>query len=208
MSLTNYRDVGSGGSNMHAGFQFEFQCGNCSRTWKSPFEPYRRGQLAGFLYRFSYFLGDRGSMFRATNVVADAGSNRAREGALQRALALAEPRYSECPSCVKAVCENCWDARAQTCEQCAGKGGHAPQAGGRAHDTEDGNGRMARDGDDGAAAVASAGLKCPNCSTAIGSGRFCEECGFDMASTHKTCPDCGTLCARATRFCADCGHGF
>jgi predicted amidophosphoribosyltransferase len=42
----------------------------------------------------------------------------------------------------------------------------------------------------------------------MGGGRFCAECGFDMASTHKSCPGCGTMCARAARFCPDCGHGF
>ena len=206
MSLTNYRDVGRAGSNMNAGFQFEFYCGSCSRTWKSPFEPYRRGQLAGFIYRFAYFLGDRGSMFRASNVVADAGAHRARQGALDRAIELAEQRYNECPACVKIVCEDCWDAQARLCESCAVKGGQAPhdkrgrraEADARSHDEQP----------PAAASERSTGLNCPNCSARIGGGRFCEECGFDMASTHKTCPGCGTLCGRATRFCADCGHAF
>ena len=208
MSLTNYRDAGRAGSDMSAGFQFEFYCGNCSRTWKSPFEPYRRGQLAGFIYRFAYFLGDRGSMFRATNVVADAGANRARQGALGRALELAEQRYSECPSCVKIVCEDCWDSQARLCVSCAGKGEHASRGNRGRRDEADAGTHSHDDRPSAAVSERSAGLKCPNCSSTIGAGRFCEECGFDMASTHKSCPSCGTMCARATRFCADCGHGF
>lgn len=192
MSLTNYRDVGKSGSSMEAGFQFEFHCGNCSRTWKSPFEPYRRGQFAGLIYRFAYFLGDRGSMFRASNAVADAGAKKAREAALQNALESASERYAECPACRKTVCEDCWDARAKLCEACSGKGARATSV----------------DSGATAAATSPAGLTCPNCSAAIGSGRFCPECGFDMASTHKTCPGCGTLCTRSARFCTDCGHGF
>ena len=38
--------------------------------------------------------------------------------------------------------------------------------------------------------------------------RACHECGFDMASTHKSCPACGATMARQARFCTDCGHAF
>jgi hypothetical protein len=207
MSLTNYRDISKGGSDTHAGFQLEFYCASCPRTWKSPFQPYRKAQFAGLIYKLAYFLNDRGVMFRASNAVANAGEHRAHDGALKQALELAEHRYIECSACGKAVCEDCWDTGARLCVQCASKGarphgGHNASA--RADDDGygDGNGGMRP------AATASAVLKCPNCSCAIGGGRFCEECGFDMASTHKSCPGCGTLCARATRFCADCGHAF
>lgn len=207
MSLNNYRDVSQKGSNMNAGFQFEFYCANCARTWESPFEPYRRGQLAGYIYRFAYLLGDRGSMFRATNTVSDMGSKGALHGALQRAIVLAEQRYFKCTSCAKTVCEECWDSRARQCELCAhgSQGSHDHRS--RQKGDDDGRAAGGRGGSR-EPAESAATLKCPNCSTAIGGGRFCEECGFDMASTHKSCPGCGTLCARSTRFCADCGHAF
>ena len=185
------------GSQVGAGFQFEFHCGNCSRTWKGPFEPYRRGQFAGLIYKLSYFLGDRGSMFRASNALADVGANRARESALQQSIALAEQRYTECPECAKAVCEECWDSRAQLCTACAGKGARST--------TEDGDARAGTRGQ-AAAARDSGGPTCPNCASRIGGGRFCPECGFDMASTHKTARVAGR-CARATRFCG-LRHGF
>ena len=54
----------------------------------------------------------------------------------------------------------------------------------------------------------SSGMYCPNCQTASQGGRFCHECGFDMASTHKSCPGCGATMPRQARFCTDCGHGF
>lgn len=204
MSLTNYRDVGSAGSHMQAGFQFEFHCQNCSRTWRSPFEAYRRGQLAGLIYKFAYLLGDRGSMIRASGAVADVGSKRAHDGALRHALEAAEQRYTECPACAKTVCADCWDTRAGTCESCAGGGARPERTDERSEERASRGQESATD----RAPESSAALKCPNCSCAISGGRFCEECGFDMASTHKSCPSCGTLCARATRFCADCGHGF
>jgi len=195
MSLTNYRDVDKSSSEGAAGFQFEFHCGNCSRTWKSPFKPYRKGQLADLIYKFAYYLGDRGSVYRASSAVANAGENRARESALHDALEIAAQRYTQCPGCAKAVCQYCWDERARLCESCAGKGGRSSSA--------DGAGRADERG-----APGGAGPACPNCQAAFGGGRFCAECGFDMASTHKSCPGCGTMCARAARFCPDCGHGF
>ena len=57
-------------------------------------------------------------------------------------------------------------------------------------------------------APAAVGPVCPNCQVLSEGGRFCHECGFDMASTHKSCPGCGTTVSRQARFCPDCGHGF
>lgn len=194
MSLTNYRDVGKGSTDSHAGFQYEFYCASCTRTWKSPYQPYRRGQFAGLIYKLAYYLGDKGSMSRATSDLANAGADGARESALREAIGLAEQRYTECPSCKKTVCADCWDERARMCEQCATHGGRSQDAGAGARGAAD--------------AGAGSGAKCSNCGASMGGGRFCAECGFDVASTHKACPGCGTLCARAARFCTDCGHGF
>lgn len=195
MSLTNYQDVSKAGSDVNAGFQFEFYCGNCSRRWKSAYKPYRRGQLSGLIYKFAYFFDNHGSMSRASDAVAGAGAKRAREAALQEAIGLAEQRYNECPSCKKTVCEDCWNPRTQRCESCEGKG-EQPSGGRDSPAASSGGGN------------AGAGLACPNCRAAFGGGRFCAECGFDMASTHKSCPGCGAMCTRAARFCPDCGHGF
>ena len=206
--LKNYRDVSHKGSTMNAGFQFEFYCESCSRTWTSPFEAYRRGQLAGFLDRFAHFISDRGTMFRASNAMADVGAAGAQQRALNNALELAQQRYTECPSCAKAVDEECWNSRARTCEHCATGQSHSAQST-RGHDhNREPEGRGMNDGGGRDRAEAGGGLKCPNCSTTVAGGRFCEECGFDMAATHKSCPGCGTMCSRATRFCADCGHAF
>ncbi len=201
MNLKNYRDVSKSGSDLRAGFQFEFHCEICSHTWQSPFRPYRRAQLSGLMYRLSRLLDDRGMLFRASNSVASAGEQGARDSALQDALVLAEQRYTECPACHKAVDEDCWDSRARVCQLCATKSGGRPAASAERERGESSESVAVE-------AVSGAGLKCPNCSSQIGGGRFCAECGFDMASTHKTCPGCGMLCMRSTRFCGDCGHGF
>lgn len=193
MTLDNYRDISKTGTDIHAGFQFEFRCASCSKTWKSQLKPYRRGQIAGLIYKFAFFLGDRGSFGRASSGIANAGEAGAKQGALQEALALAEQRYAVCPSCNHAVCENCWNPGAGRCADCLKEDGRAATRGGQVS------------GGGGAAAGA---LRCPNCSAEQTGGRFCPECGFDMASTHKSCPGCGVMCARSARFCTDCGHGF
>jgi hypothetical protein len=198
MSLTNYREVSKGGSDVSAGFQFEFSCGNCSRTWKSPFKPYRLGQFAGLIYKFAYFFGDRGSMSRTSTTVANVGSSRARQSALDDALEIAEQRYAECKGCQRIVCEQCFDQRSHLCERCNSKGGQSSLR----------SGDEARVPASASGSGAAAGMKCSNCGTGMGTGRFCAECGFDAASTHKSCPGCGVMCTRAARFCPECGHGF
>lgn len=199
MELTNYQDRSKLGSSTSAGFQFEFFCGHCTRRWKSPFKPYRRGQLTALIYKFGYIFAGTARVTRLSSALSQTGEQGAREAAVQEALALAASRYFECPSCAKIVCEECWNDRTGRCIECVGEGRKHPDG------DRDGSGhaspRVAN-------SEAAAGPACPNCQTALGGGRFCAECGFDMASTHKSCPGCGVMCARSTRFCAECGHGF
>lgn len=192
MSLENFRDISRQGSDVGAGFQFEFVCEQCSRKWKSPFKPYRRGQLAGVFTRLAYFFGDRGSFGRNAGQIASMGADGAREGALKEAQELAQALYSRCPKCAQTVCEDDWNPRTNSCARCAGMG----------------SGTGASTSASGAAAESSGAMNCPNCQTAFAGGRFCAECGFDMASTHKSCPGCATMCLRQARFCTDCGHSF
>ena len=192
MTLSNYIDVSRSGAN---GFQFEFRCERCSKVWRSSLKPYRKGQFAGLIYRLAYFLGDRGSLTRASATAASFGESRAKQSALEEALVAAEQRYTVCPSCDRAVCEKCWDGAGGRCEDCS----RQPNESAAAHGT------LASGAARGSTAPA---IRCPNCGSGQSGGRFCPECGFDMASTHKSCPGCGTMCARSARFCLDCGHGF
>jgi hypothetical protein len=185
--LENYRDLSRPGTDTGAGFQFEFGCDQCGRKWKSPFKPYRTGQLAGLIYKFAFFFQDRGQVSRIASGAADAGTQRAREKALAEAQSQAAERYQKCPGCTQSVCTECWNERTGQCNACTAKESQAVvRAGGGTP-----GGQTA----------------CPNCGAAA-SGRFCAECGFDMASTHKSCPGCGVMCLRQARFCTDCGHAF
>lgn len=189
--MDNYRDASVGATGTEAGFQFEFSCQHCSRTWRSPLRAYKRGRLAGWLDWVMFSVGGRGAHLARQGVtgLARVGFEGAREAALAEALGLAKPNYSECPGCRKWICRDCRDTASGLCPNCKSE-----------------NSREAHlDGRRGAEAASPA---CPSCGQPSGGGRFCEGCGFDLASTHKSCPGCGAMVTRAARFCADCGHGF
>jgi ribosomal protein L32 len=193
MELENYRDLSSSGSSVSSGFQFEFYCTSCSRKWKSPFKPYRMGQLTGFLSRFSFLFGGMNTAARGTAGLTDFGSRGAWEEALAEASRQASALYTLCSVCKKAVCADCLDSSSNTCLPCQKnialqRSSAAEQEAARQQE------RSAR--------------ACPNCGTDHQGGRFCPECGFDMASTHKSCPSCGAMALRQARFCTDCGHSF
>jgi hypothetical protein len=181
MSLDNYRDLSQLGYGGSAGFQFEFSCVHCHRKWRSAFKPYRRGQMAYVLSRFSSLFGTEAQIAsRAGDGLADMGTRGAHEEALAEAMRQAETLYQACPRCHQGVCADCFDTRADACRPCADQGQRQQQA---AH-------------------------ACPACGHAESGGRFCSECGFDRASTHKACPACGAMVGRQARYCTDCGHAF
>ncbi len=194
MALTNYTDVSPEFTDTDAGFEFEFRCTDCAYRWRSPLQPYTRGRIAGWLFNLNYLISGARASEAASRRVAEAGAGQARDDALARARQLAAAHFSECEECRKAFCGDCFDADARQCHACAHTARRGQQAGGmpQAH----------------APAARSTSPNCPNCSTASHGGRFCAECGFDMASTHKSCPGCGAMAERSARFCGDCGHGF
>jgi hypothetical protein len=190
MTLQNYREITAGGDDLDAGFQFEFSCAECGRVWRSPFKPYRMGQLNGVLRRVGSLFSGR-IVDAAANGLSGVGARGAKDAALAEAQALAAERYVECPACHRAVCKDCMDTRDGICTGCARRQADPHQAG-----SMPSGGR------------AMPAMTCPGCGRAHAGGRFCAECGFDMAATHKTCPGCGVLAPRQARFCVDCGHAF
>jgi hypothetical protein len=197
MPMTNYRDLSTSTTDVKAGFQFEFFCELTGETWKSPFVPYRRGQLNAWLSRATTLFHQIYAADRVMGYAAEGGVRKAKAEALEEAQELAARRFRQCEQCRKWVCLAAWDEDAGTCTACARKpAGNASRSGyGGAYTDDNSTG-------------ASAGPVCPNCQTPSQGGRFCHECGFDMASSHKTCPSCGTTLPRSARFCTDCGHSF
>jgi hypothetical protein len=192
MELDNYTDLSSYGNS--PGFRFEFHCSNCTKTWRSPFRPYRKGQVAGFFSTLmnTFHIGARTGV--ATRLASDAGLAGAKAEALAEARQTAATLYRQCARCGSPTCGDCFSAREGWCRRCLNNSDEPRSAPAAT-----------------APAAASAGattLSCPNCRAPHAGGRFCAECGFDMASTHKSCPECGAMASRQARFCNECGQGF
>jgi hypothetical protein len=189
MSMKNYRDLSTGSRELNAGFQFEFFCEQCDDSWRSPFKPYRVGQATAWYQRFAslFYSFTAVRISRVTDTLLDSNmmAAKAKAQALEEAEATASQRFQRCSNCHRYVCANDWSSSAQQCVTCAGNNAGDDRAG-----------------------TADAAIACPNCQTPSQGGRFCHECGFDMASTHKSCPACGATMGRQARFCTDCGHGF
>lgn len=190
--MKNYKDLSKTGSDVSAGFQFEYFCQHCDFVWTSPFKPHRLGQLTGWITRLTFLMTDLNKAGKATGALSDSGSRGAHEEALMASQAQAKRYFNACPECKKQACDNCWDDSQNLCKGCLDSQ-RSPQGGSAYRD--DGGGHDATP-------------RCANCQVPSTGGRFCHECGFDMASTHKGCPGCGGVMPRAARFCTDCGHGF
>lgn len=191
--MKNYRDLSTGSNDVSAGFQFEFFCECCDYTWRSPFKAHRTGQVTAWLSRLSFLIPELSKAGRTTSVMADAGFRDAKEAAFLVAQTQVGSRFTKC-QCGRQACESSWDEERQLCTTCI-------KSNSRGSSTMD-------QGYGGGGGDMSAGPVCPNCQVPSQGGRFCHECGFDMASTHKGCPGCGAVMPRAARFCTDCGHGF
>jgi hypothetical protein len=192
MAMTNFRDLCTAANDVRAGFQFEFYCELTGDSWRSPFEPYRRGQLTALVSRATQFFHQLHTASRVAGMASDGGFRNAKAAALAHAQELAAQRFRQCPQCNRWVSFDAFDEGSGMCNGCV---------------------KLKRSSNYGSAyreepEAQSAGPVCANCQTPSQGGRFCHECGFDMASTHKSCPGCGATLPRQARFCGDCGHGF
>lgn len=51
-------------------------------------------------------------------------------------------------------------------------------------------------------------VPCPQCKANVPGGKFCQECGANLAPRPRFCPSCGTQATGTARFCASCGTAF
>lgn len=204
--LKNYRDV-SVREGTGATMQLEFYCKCCDFTWKSQPKALKTARTLGLLSRLSELAGLLGNSQARSLAIKTSSATRFASGvtasskafqeALQGAQVQAARYFEACTTCADICCDSCIvDANGQ-CQRCVSKGYGSGHAGSGSYGSEQGS-----------QAAHAGGAACPNCQVPSSGGRFCHECGFDMASTHKSCPTCGSVMPRAARFCTDCGHGF
>ncbi|MFI1093356.1 zinc ribbon domain-containing protein [Streptomyces sp. NPDC020917] len=207
----NYRDLceqnGTG-----AGFQFEFSCGRCYDTWRSPFEPYTGARMASWVNKGVSaawgMLGRTGSgVSSAADGLAGAGYGSARDAAFQRAISNAEGHFNRCPRCTHYVCNRCWNAGQGICLTCApdtaAEAVAARQRGLNDMVSEQAYaaGQQAGTGFD---AAAPRQLVCPQCRAETHGTPFCPGCGHRMAQD-DSCSSCQTAVPQGAAFCPTCG---
>ncbi|MFB6962986.1 zinc ribbon domain-containing protein [Streptomyces sp. NPDC057611] len=208
----NHRDLceqhGTG-----AGFQFEFYCSRCSDTWRSPFEPFRAGQMAGWLSRGANAAWSviGGGAARGVSDAADglAGANYGtqRDAAFTRAIANAQGHFDRCPRCTAYVCGRCWNAGLGLCLTCspdtaaeaqaAQQRGLNDMAAQRAYDAGQQRGQ---DYD----VSTPRQLVCPQCRAETRGATFCPACGHRLAQT-DSCSSCHQDLPDGAAFCPSCG---
>jgi len=205
----NTQDISRGPHDVDAGFQFDFHCERCHDTWRSPFVPYRRGQVAGWLSRAaSMFSGMGYDAGRAAAGLADAGWGTARDEALRDAHAEAATHFHRCARCNNQSCVKCWNAPKGLCLNCAPdlqaeveqarSEAEVMQARERAKEVGQalaGKVDVARESTN----------ACPACKAPTLGAKFCPDCGCDLASARKACGQCSTLLPANVKFCIECG---
>jgi hypothetical protein len=214
----NYQD-----NSTDAGFQFTFYCDICSDGYKTSFlesSTYKkRGLMRGIGQGASILGGLVGgrvsnlgwSADRASGVLGERFEGKSpewqkeHEQAFERSQNEARQHFHRCPSCNKYVCDHCHNEDEGLCVDCAPR-----QEVLVAKTRADAMRRNIGDAGEAATvwqgAIESKTTICPACGKPAGSGKFCNNCGNNMAL--KACPQCGAANQPTVRFCNNCGQNL
>lgn len=205
----NTSDVSRGAHDVDAGFQFEFHCERCRDTWRSPFQPYRRGQVAGWLSRAaSVFSGVAYNAGRAAAGYADAGWGEARDEAFRDAITQSEQHFHRCAKCNNQSCQKCWNVPKGLCLGCAPDMQAEVEQARSAAEVREARTRAEEVGKSRAADVDVARAStnaCPRCKAPTLGSKFCPDCGCDLATATIHCGKCSAQLPANVKFCTECG---
>ncbi|MFJ6214734.1 zinc ribbon domain-containing protein [Streptomyces sp. NPDC092296] len=208
---SNHRDLCQQ-SGTGAGFQFEFSCSRCHDTWRSPFEPFTSGRVAGWVGKAAStawgMLGRTGSSIStAVDGLAGAGWGSARDAAFQRAITNAETHFNRCGRCTDYVCGRCWNAAQGLCLHCAPdtaaealaarQRGLNDRASERAYEVGQ---QRAQNFD----VTSDRQLVCPQCRAETRGSAYCPDCGHHLAQQDQ-CGSCSAAVPDGAAFCPACG---
>lgn len=208
----NHRDLcvehGTG-----AGFQFEFSCARCHDTWRSPFEPFRAGQIAGWVSKginaaWSVIGGNASrGVSDAADGLAGASYGTQKDTAFTRAVSNAETHFNRCPRCTGHVCARCWNAGQGLCLSCSPDTAAEAQAAQQRGLNDMVSQRAYNAGQQAGTSYDTTTprqLVCPQCRTETHGGTFCQGCGHRLAQT-TPCTSCHNDLPTGAAFCPSCG---
>lgn len=219
--VSNYEDLST-----DKGFQFKFHCDKCGNGFMSQFQTSTLGVANSLLSAATNLLGWGYGASNSAYELQRAVGGTAHDSALKTAVEEGKQHFHQCSRCGKWVCpEVCWNAAANQCEGCApdfqeemaAAQAQAKADAARQQLVEKATNTDYVSGIDMSAAkqVASphavkAGESalengCSNCGHAIGTAKFCPECGAPAKQAKQTCRSCGYEPETPTKFCPDCG---
>jgi len=193
------------------GFQFEFNCNRCGNGYRSSFQPWAVGTVAGALDAASSLFG--GVFGQAANIgerVRSANWQQARDNAFIDAAQKIKPSFVQCPKCTSWVCrKSCWNQARGLCKSCAPDLAVEISAQQSARAIEKVQADIVADTED-EAVIGSVGkgkvkASCPQCNAPLaGNVKFCPECGAKLQEK-KFCGECGAALTPGAKFCPECG---
>ncbi len=226
--VRNYEDLST-----DRGYQFKFHCDKCGNGHMTRFQVSTLGMAESALRAagdlFGGFLGRAG---QGAYEIQRAVGGKAHDDALQEAVGEGKQHFHQCGRCGRWVCpEVCWNDAANLCNGCAPnleremasaaaeakvdaarqqlqqRAQQVDYAGG----IDMSAGAVLRAPNSPAAPLttptapigASGGPHCGGCGTAIGSAKFCPECGQHRPASG--CPSCHAAVPPGTKFCGECG---
>ncbi|KJK59686.1 double zinc ribbon domain-containing protein [Saccharothrix sp. ST-888] len=208
----NYRDLcqqqGTG-----AGFQFEFSCSRCHDTWRSPFEAFTSGQVAGWVNKgigavYNLIGGNAtNGISNAADGLAGATWGSSRDSAFERAIGNAQQHFNRCARCTSYVCGQCWSPAQGLCLHCApdtaAEAVAAQQRGLNDMVSQQAyaQGQQAGQSYD---VTAPRQLVCPHCRAETHGTPFCPGCGNRLA-LQTDCGACHNPLPDGAAFCPSCG---
>jgi hypothetical protein len=210
----NYDD-----NSTEAGFQFTFKCDICGDGFKTQFIQSKTYKKAGLLRGFGSVASMAGSLSGRMSNVGYAGSQGAsslsqqfqgmtpewhkeHEQAFATAQNEAMGHFKRCPKCHKYVCESDWNEQEGLCVDDAPRL-NVEIAAAKAQVQTQQVQEKAKETTIFTGEIESKQTICPNCGKPAGSGKFCNNCGFNMSM--KKCPKCGTPNPAGSGFCSECG---
>ncbi|MFD7906963.1 zinc ribbon domain-containing protein [Kitasatospora sp. NPDC059722] len=208
---SNYRDMceqyGTG-----AGFQFEFSCYRCSDTWRSPFEAFTTGQVAGWIGKgvsaaWNLIGGNANTISNAADGLAGHTWGSARDAAFQRAITNAQTHFNRCARCTTYVCGRCFDPGQGLCHNCAPDTAAEAMVAQRRGLNDMVSERAYSVGQQSGAEFdvnARRQLVCPQCSAETHGTPFCPGCGYRLAQPSE-CAGCHKEVPDGSAFCPSCG---
>lgn len=206
------------------GFQFEFFCEHCRKSYRSEFvsskaynsEKRKRNTgaaasfIGGLFGGIASAVGDKidQGLTSINDHTDDSQYDSEKEAALLKAQAEAQKVLFQCKECEAWFCEDCYNSKTQMCENCDEAVKERERDERRQREEE----RLDREREEREREEErrqqeeeESRVFCPNCGAEIPEGmKFCGQCGTKMDAV-KTCPKCKKKNEFSMQFCGYCG---